>query len=277
MPSAKETKSNACICRTENGFDEPQLSTGAFPPAISWHSSISCVIPERLWTISGATLVKIPFGSIYSPVTMTIIKEKNTIVLVNSLRFSRETNAEIIALSGMKDTTVHIVRLGATHGKYDSFWKDHMGARGRLWTLSKHKLQTGLVSDEVLAPGNLPLENAECFTLEVGQPEAVLILKEKWAIFCDAVCNINSYQFFSWYARPLIKAAGFRSAVDCSSKRWNKWVVDTVGKEKVQQEYERLLGCNFDSYTTAHGPALVGDARNEIRKAMKGRLRVSFG
>lgn len=277
MPNNKpkhESNNTQCFCRVDNGFDEPRLPAGAFPPAITWHTGLTPVIPNRVWTVSGATKVSIPLGcTIHSPVTMTVIKEGQGLVLVNSLRFPKHLNDQILSLAeGGEGATVHIVRLGATHGKYDSFWKARLGARAFLWTLKGHKLQDGLLADETLCPGHVPLAATDCVEFSLGAPEAALVLRaEKFAVFCDAVCNICDYSFVSWYARPLILAAGFRSAVHCSSRRWNAWVCEMVGRKRVREEYERVLLYEFDGYVSGHGVAVITGAREKVRGAMMER------
>lgn len=262
--SAEEQRKSAI----DDGFDEPSLARNALPPPITWHTGLTPVLPGRLWTASGATVVG-PGAGMYFPATMTIIKEGPHIILVNALRFTDELNDQILALG---DGTVHVVRLGAYHGRADGFWMEKCGERGRLWALAAHKMQDGVVAEE-LRDGCLPCD-AQLFEFDLGRPEAVLVLRpEKFAVFCDAVLNINSFQFVSWYARPIILFLGFRSAVNRNDSLYHGWVVKMVGKERVREEYVRMLELDFDSYSSGHGPAMLGGAREKIRDAMKKRLK----
>lgn len=260
--------------RIDGGFDEPHLAHGLLAPAITWHTDLTCVIPQHLWTVSGSTVIAgaVPLNF---PATMTVIRDGDSLVLLNALRFPDAVTAQVLALAGDLSAPVHIVRLGGYHGAYDSFWVAELGARARLWAPAGCKMQDGLVVDEVLGEGNLPLADAGLFEFGFGRPEAVLVLREeRFAVFCDAVLNINSFAFVKWYAAPVVWALGFRSAVNRNDWLFNGWCIAMVGKEKVRGEYVRMLEeCDFDGYSSGHGPAMIGGAREKIREAMKVRLR----
>ena len=81
------------------------------------------------------------------------------------------------------------------------------------------KLQDGLKADEMLSHGHLPLSDAKLFLFDLPKPEAVVCcygsrLPKGFAIFTDAVLNINSYDHIDWPMRPVISMMGYRRAVN---------------------------------------------------------------
>lgn len=100
----------------DGGFDEPSLQEGEFAPPITWHTNIEQVVPEKVWTVRGATTIdrKIKF-----PATCTLVRDDATgdLVMFNSLRFDDQMNDRIFDLVP-EGKSLHIVRLGSYHGTY---------------------------------------------------------------------------------------------------------------------------------------------------------------
>jgi hypothetical protein len=254
----------------DDGFDEQPLPAGAFAPAVTWHADVEPVVRGRLWTVRGATVMS---GHFAFPATMTVLRDaaSGDLVLVNALRFPDDVCDRVAALAAGR---IHVVRLGAYHGKYDSWWRARYPGRATLWALPGHKTQDGVAADEALSPDNLPVADAALFVFDLPKPEAVLLLPaERVAVFCDAVLNINSYDFCRLLYRPAFLALGFRAATHAPDRVWTKWMVSLVGADKLRGEYDRLLSAHaFDTYVSGHGPAEVGGADRKVRDALRARF-----
>jgi hypothetical protein len=253
----------------DNGFDNQSLPAGAFPPPVTWNSSIKRVLPDRLWTVSGATKV-VGFDF---PTTMTVLRDPSSgnLCLINAIRFPDELCDRIVALAGSPAARIHVVRLGAYHGAHDSFWAARYASRTTLWALPDHKLQDGVVVDEVLSPENVPVPGVEVFVFDLPRPEAALVVPAVRAVvFCDAVLNIDSYEFCRWYFRPVFLGMGFRGSTHRPDPLWSKWMVEMGGKETLLGQYERLLGkYEFEVYTSGHGPACLEGGSKKIGDAVR--------
>lgn len=150
-----------------------------------------------------------------------------------------------------------------------------------LWVVDGMKLQDGLVADKVLAVDNLPLADANFFLFDLPRPEAVVVcsgpsLPDGFAIFTDAILNINSYDHVDVVMRPVFFMMGFRRAVHLPEPTFTKWMTGRKGmssKQHLLGEYKRLLALfPFDSYSSGHGPAVVGDAHRKISKKVTAKF-----
>jgi hypothetical protein len=265
--------SNKATRPADNGFDKQTLQDGSFPPTVTWNTSIKLVCPDQLWTVSGATKV----AGFDFPTTMTVLRDPSSgdLCVVNALRFPDGLCDRIVALAGSPAARIHVVRLGAYHGAHDSFWVARYASRATLWALPEHKLQDGVVVQEVLSPVNVPVPGAELFVFDLPRPEAALVLPALRAVvFCDAVLNIDSYEFCRWYFRPVFLAMGFRGSTHRPDPLWSKWMVEMSSREALLGEYERLLGkYEFEVYTSGHGRACLEGGNRKIGDA----VRTMFG
>lgn len=135
------------------------------------------------------------------------------------------------------------------------------------------KLQHGLTADQVLSENNLPLSDSSFFRFDLPRPEAVLIcsgprLSNGFAVFTDAILNINSFDHMPMLMRPVFLAMGFRKAVHLPEPSFTKWMVGPNGmttRQRLLSEYSRLLHLfPFDAYSSGHGPAVTSDAHRLI-------------
>ncbi len=260
-------------------FDEINIPANHFADPVTKHSPHpEVVVPGRVWTVRGATKVK---KHVDFPATMTIIKDvpSGDLVLINTLRFDDAMNDQILALAGSRSSRIHVVRLGAYHGRYDSFWKLTYADRCTLWTLPGHKMQSGVSADCELTAKSLPVSDGSLFVFDLPRPEGVLIVRcneqgrgrgggdsvRKVAVFCDAVLNISSLEFCGALWRPMLRMMGFCKAVHGPEPSWSTWMVEMSSRGKVMSEYERLVREHeFESYVSGHGPASCGGAANKI-------------
>lgn len=209
----------------------------------------------------------------YIPVTMTVIRDPDTgnIVVVNAIRVDDVTIKAILDLAA-PTSKVHIVRLGSYHGKYDAWWCAEFPEKCVMWALPTHKIQDGAKVDEHLSAGNVPLQGfCSFFLFDFPKPEAVLVVPaEKLAVFCDAIVNFNSFEYCGLLCRPLFWYNGFYGCCHRPDHLFSWAQTKRSSKEKVLSEYERMLSAlEFDSYISAHGPVVIGDAPRKISESMK--------
>lgn len=260
----------------DNGLDGQSLAAGTYTPAITWHGGLETIVPDRVWTVRGAFRM---LGFNF-PTTATLVRDEETqdLVIINALRFDDEMNARILALVPT-GSRLHVVRLGAYHGRSDSYWQQVH--KCTFWALDGHKMQDGVVADEILSGDHHPLSGrSSLFVFNTpAKPEAVMIVRGSGtgagiAVFCDAVLNINSYQYCGLLFRPALFLLGFRNSVHCPDPFWVDWICGKKGiisKSSLQGEYDRLLRNEaFDSYVPGHGPAEIGEAHAKIEGAVRG-------
>lgn len=259
----------------DNGLDGSSLAAGAHTRAVTWHGDVEELFPGRVWTVRGAFKM---LGFNF-PATATLVRDEATqdLVIFNALRFDDAMNAKILALVP-PGARLHVVRLGAYHGGADSYWQQVQKAR--LWAMDGHKLQEGITADETLSSDNHPLSgDSSLFEFNIpSKPEAVMVVRGSGvgkgiAVFCDAVLNINSFEYCGIFFRPALYFLGFLNSVHCPDPYWLDWICGSKGvtsKGSLQGEFERLIEEeSFDSYVSGHGPAELGDAHSKIRESVR--------
>lgn len=248
--------------------DVVALPANVYPAPVMPNSGLEQVLPD-VWTVRGSMQLRYSF--IYFPVTMTVIRDSSTgdIAILNSIRVDDPTVNAILDLA-TPASKVHIVRLGAYHGKYDAWWCATFPDKCVMWALPGHNTQDGATVDEVLSVENAPLR-ALCSVFVFGFPkaEAVLLVHgAKLAVFCDAIVNYSSLEYCGLLCRPLMWYMAYGCYHRPASLYAREMAKDS-SKEKVMLEYQRMLELDFDSYVSGHGPVVIGDARKKITERMK--------
>lgn len=247
-------------------FDEISLKAGEQPKALTWNSGLERVC-DNTWTVRAAIMVK---GTRF-PATMTVYRDPSTgdVLLFNTLRLDDATNQAIIDLRASSSNTVHVMRLGAYHGKYDGYWCSTFPAC-KLWALPQHKLQPGLKMDADFNDQTFPVAGCKLFVFDFPRPEVVVQLPNKVAIFCDAVVNFSTSEYAGILGRIAMRMLGFTSAIHRPDPMYYDWMCKMSTQDKIKAEYERMLAeLDFDTYTSGHGPALVGSAHSTVAGAVR--------
>lgn len=217
---------------------------------------------DDVWTVQGS----MRFKAVDIPATMTVLRdpESGDVAILNSLRLDNATCDAIVALA-RPGAKVHVVRLGACHGKFDAWWMNQYPERCVMWVLPGYKLQDGLRLDHVLAKDSLPLADCSLFQFNLPKLEAAIwVQKKKLVVFCDAVVNMNSFEYCSFFFRPLFWWWGFYGSCHGPDLFYANDMRKNMSKESVAADYGRLQELDFDNYTSGHGPAEIGDARRKI-------------
>jgi hypothetical protein len=147
---------------------------------------------------------------------MTIVREGERLVLVNSLRLDDARLAALDALGKVTD----VVRIAANHGMDDPFYKDRYGAK--VWVVKGQRYTSGFdtasptvyFEPDVEADANtpLPLAGARLHVIRSTPPEALMVLDRHDGIIVAGDClqnwaTVDAY--FNVVARVMMRVMGF--------------------------------------------------------------------
>lgn len=190
-------------------------------PSAQKHGPITQYKPNIYW-VKGSVSLKAPHSR-FGPLTlkfsrnMCIIKQGQSLILINSVRLNENALAELDELGTVK----HVIRLAAFHGMDDPFYKDRYGAdvwsvdapyfRGvdptnpeNIYFKPDHRLH---------AECNLPLENSNYFEIDSGTLNEGLLRIEQdegIAISGDSLQNwLAPDEYFNLSARLMMGKMGF--------------------------------------------------------------------
>lgn len=186
---------------------------------------------------------------------MTVVREGERLIVINTVRLDETGLAELERLGQVTD----VIRLGALHGRDDSFYVDRYQAR--YWTLP------GLANDNTLAvthtlseEGPLPISDASLFEFQTTRlPEGILHLKRDGGILiaCDALQNwISDDEFFSDVSRDRMQEMGFFTPA-------NLGPVWCQAAAPGGEDFLRLKTLNFKHALCGHGEPLRETAHED--------------
>jgi hypothetical protein len=207
---------------------------------------------------------------------MTVIREGDRLVLVNSVRLDDDGLAALDKLGKVTD----VIRLAANHGMDDPFYKDRYKAK--VWALSGQrytagfdtsKTETYFEPDVKIGPADqakdkdteLPLAGARLYRINSNPPEGLLVLErhggtivagdclQHWAE-PDAYCN--------FIGKTMLKLMGFIKPHNIGPG-WLKQC------KPPKEELRGILDLDFKNVFTSHGAAVVGGARESYRPAIE--------
>lgn len=201
---------------------------------------------------------------------MTVIRQGNELVLVNSMRLSDDGLAELERLGKV----AHVVRLAGFHGRDDLFYKERYGARvscirGQAYSRGFGRPKPADIYfhadaelDATTAP---PVEGARLFVFDSNPSEALLLWERDGGtvISGDALQNwASSDEWFSWLATVVMRFMGFIKPHNIGPG-WLKQATPPVG------DLERLLSLSFDKLLPAHGSPVLSQAAALFRPAIE--------
>mgnify|MGYP002078965632 CR=1 FL=1 len=199
---------------------------------------------------------------------MTVLRERERLVLVNSVRLD---DAGLEALAKLGRVT-DVIRLAGFHGADDAFYRDRFGAK--VWAIDGQRYTRGFAVDgepyfeaDVAAQAStaLPVSGASLYLFSTHPPEALLVLDRDGGIVIagDALQNMGSTdEFFSFFARPMMRLMGFIKPHNVGPG-WLKQAKPTK---------ERLLGVldlDFGVVLPAHGAPVLTNAKALYRPAIE--------
>lgn len=223
------------------------------------HSEIKEIFPN-VFFVTGTNITHHNNVELQHSRNMIIIRDNNTLSLINTVRLDDKGLAELDALGEVKN----IIRIGAFHGRDDAFYLDRYQAK--LWAFKEMKHDNNQVTDVQLIPnGQMPVPNCSIFIFETSKyPEGILHIAQQGGILitCDSIKNwLAPDPFFSTETAKLYKDQGFFGAASIS----NVWK-QACGVSS--SDFERLKTLEFRHLLSAHGEPLLSTAYELVAKAI---------
>lgn len=217
------------------------------------HGKIEKLI-ENVYFVLGTNIVMHDGRRIQTSRTMTIIKENETLTLINSIRLNDISLHDLEKLGKIKN----IIRLGAFHGRDDAFYQKTYQAK--LWAFSQMDFNHGEVLDYDLSK-SLPLSHAKIFIFKSTKfIEALLLIKKSASILvsCDSIKNWQMKdQYFSDETFEMIKTAG-----SCGPAKIDKTWLDAMHPSR--EELKAIGNLDFSILISAHGLPLIHNAKQTV-------------
>lgn len=224
------------------------------------HNEIKEIFPN-IFFVTGTNITYHNNVELQHSRNMIIIRDNNTLSLINTVRLDDKGLAELDALGEVKN----IIRIGAFHGRDDAFYLDRYHAK--LWALKEMKHDNNQVTDVQLIPnGQMPVPNCSIFIFETSKyPEGILHIAQQGGILitCDSIKNwLAPDQFFSPGTAKLYKDQGFFGTASIS----NVW---KQACNVNPSDFERLKTLEFRHLLSAHGEPLLNNAYELVAKTIK--------
>jgi hypothetical protein len=224
-----------------------------FPPALS-HGSIEEVFPDVFFVTGAMETVLQDMDWKFSR-NMTVVREGDRLVIINSVRLGDEGLAELDKLGKVTD----VIRLGSLHGRDDPFYVDRYQAE--YWAMPGMEHETGLQATRSLTTDTLPISDASVFEFNTTQiPEGILRLERAGGILiaCDALQNwLAPDEFFSDSSRELMTQMGFFTPANLGPV----WVQRAVPGA---DDFARLKEQTFKHALCGHGAPLRDSAHEDF-------------
>ncbi|WP_027329126.1 hypothetical protein [Marinimicrobium agarilyticum] len=220
-----------------------------FPPALA-HGAIEEVFSDVFFVSGAMETVLMNLDWQFSR-NMTIIRDGERLILVNSIRLSDEGLAQLERLGKVTD----VVRLGALHGRDDAFYLDRYQAQ--YWVMPGLETDPELGA-QTLQTSELPLGDASVFQFETSKiPEGVLHLQRDGGILiaCDALQNwLSPDEHFCDASRERMEGMGFFTPA-------NVGPVWLQAAEPGAEDFQRLKALTFKHVLCGHGEPVRDNAR----------------
>ncbi len=200
---------------------------------------------------------------------MTIVREGDRLVLINSVRLAEAGLKALEALGRVTD----VIRLAGFHGADDAFYKERYAAK--VWAIKGQRYTAGfdfqarethLEPDrEIDASSELPLSRASVYLFDTQPPEALLLLARDGGVVIagDSLQNFGrTDRYFNWFGALVMKLFGFIKPYNVGPA-WLKQAKPSA------RELLGLLELDFEHVLPAHGAAVIGGARPAFRPALE--------
>ena len=195
---------------------------------------------------------------------MTVIREGDTLTVVNAVRLSAAEEAALDRLGTVK----HVVRLGCFHGLDDRYYVDRYSAEFWCQADSTHYKEPAPM--QTLAEGqSLPIADAEILEFAgAKRPECVLLVKRAGGILitCDSLQNWANRGRLSLLARIMMPFIGFKATL-MVGPIWLKFMTPDGGS--LRADFDRVLDLEFDQLIGAHGGPWRSAARAQTKTAVE--------
>ncbi len=243
----------------------------SYPKALK-HGEIRKIF-ENIFFVTGTTAMKAPAPMKFSR-NMTIIREGEDLVLVNSVRLGEAGLAQLETLGKIR----HVVRLAGFHGMDDPFYKNRYKAK--VWSVNASyttgfddppKPQDIYFDADVIIDDStpLPLANSTLYEFKTSTPgEALLHLQANNGVVISGDCLQNwseADKYFSWFSKIMMKKKGFIKPHNIGPG-WLKIAAPEY------QEIVNILELDFEHVLPAHGKPVIGGAKESYRPVINEKL-----
>jgi hypothetical protein len=236
-----------------------------FPAALP-HGEIREVFPG-VFFVTGTVAMPAPLPVRFSR-NMTVVREGERLVLVNSVRLTDEGLAKLDQLGKVSD----VIRLAGFHGADDAFYHDRYGAkvwavRGQRYTAGFDASAEPYFEPDVAADATteLPIAGARLYVFSTTPPEGLLLLEREGGILVVGDCLQNwarTDAYFSFVGSIMMKLMGFIKPHNVGPA-WLKQVKPSAS------ELRGVLDLEFEHVLPAHGAGVVGGAKEAFRAAIE--------
>ncbi len=236
-----------------------------FPPALR-HGDIREVLPD-VFFVTGALMMPAALPVRVSR-NMTIVREGERLVLINSVRLNDEGLAALDKLGKVTD----IVRIAGNHGMDDPFYRDRYEG-SRVWAVKGQRYTAGFEmtdttyfepDDWMTSETKLPIEGARLHVIASGRPESLLLLPHKGGTLVAGDCLqhwATTDPYFNFVGRVSARVLGFIKPF-AIGPAW-------LRQGKPPKEHLRaILDLDFANVMPAHGAAVIGGAKESYRPAI---------
>lgn len=228
-----------------------------YPKALS-HDAITEVFPD-IYFVTGAMETVLHDMDWQFSRNMTVVKEDDRLIILNSVRLDEATLEELDKLGQVTD----VIRLGCLHGRDDAFFVDRYQAN--YWTLStmpspEPAIQATHFLDK---EKQLPMADASLFSFQATQiPEAILHIEKHGGILiaCDALQNwLAPDKHFSESSKNMMTEMGFFTPANVGP------VWQQVAAPK-GSDFEALMTTfSFEHALCGHGEPLLNQAKQQFQ------------
>lgn len=216
-----------------------------FPPALP-HGKLEEVFPD-VFFVSGAMETVLQGMDWKFSRNMTVVREGERLIIINSVRLDDEGLAELDKLGKVTD----VIRLGSLHGRDDPFYVDRYQAE--YWAMPGMEHESGLKATRSLTEDPLPIADASVFEFRTTQiAEGIIRLDRAGGILiaCDALQNwLTPDEFFSESSKELMTNMGFFTPANLGPV----WV---QAASPSGDDFARLKELDFQHALCGHGEPL---------------------
>lgn len=219
-------------------------------------------VADDIWQVEGTIT---PGMGMTITRNMTVLREGQSLTIVNSVRLDDATEQELLKLGTVK----HVVKLGHYHGQDDPYYVGRFSAQ--LWAQPGAQHLGGLSTDrELVEDGPLPLSawSPKLFVFRnVKFSESALFLTDAGILLtCDSIQNwLPGMPGCSWFAKLMMPRLGFPPG-PLVGPFWRKYM--TVPGKPLTEDFARLCALPVRQVLVAHGAPIREDGSAAIRQAV---------